>query len=472
MNDQASLCTVASRRLAFAIRVGIALLCLPLTFAWAASATDKFTLSLRDTAIQEVYEMLSRQGRVNILLGQGVTGSVSLNLFDATLDQAVHAVAEASGFVAERRSNGYFVLSREDAGMNAVSGNTEVRSFKIQYTDPATMTELLTKHLSRYGKITMVEERNLLVVEDLPDFLERIENVLGQVDLRPKQILIEAQILEISLDADQTYGVDWKVPFRVKDGSTGSIGQAALSPRSLAGFFFEVVTPDFEVFINALRTKGKVRTLSTPTLLVLEDEEAEVIVGDRTGFRVTTTINQITTESVEFVESGVILQVKAAVDRDGRVLLQVHPEVSTATLNGGIPSLTTTEVSTQMLADDGQGIFIGGLVKKNDSRTRDGLPGLSDIPLLGGLFSNTKERTLSTETVVVITPHIINGPEDLVSQAKRRRIAREEQAFQPRIDYVERTLPEEHLVHDADSPRHFFSPTPGAAVTPSSPSDR
>ena len=96
--------------------------------------------------------------------------------------------------------------------------------------------------------------------------------------------------------------------------------------------------------------RGRVRTLSTPTLLALEYEEPEVIVGDRLGFRVTTTINQVTTESVEFLESGVILKLKAWVDREGRLLLQVHPEVSTGVIDDGIPNQTTAEVTTTLLA--------------------------------------------------------------------------------------------------------------------------
>ena len=103
---------------------------------------------------------------------------------------------------------------------------------------------------------------------------------------------------------------------------------------------------------------GRVRTLSTPKLLALEHEEAEVIIGDRIGYRVTTTINQVTTESIEFLESGIILNVQPYVDRNGRIMMDIHPEVSTGTItNDGMPNQTTTEVTTQLLADDGQTIF-------------------------------------------------------------------------------------------------------------------
>ena len=342
----------------------------------------------------------------------------------------------------ENRSGTYFVLVREEAGKDAPDINTRIRSFKVQYTDPELVAALLEKHLSRFGKITTLTGRKLIVAEDLPDFLDRLGGMLAEIDVQPRQILIEAKILEIALDADQTYGIDWTIPFRL-EGGAGSFGQQALAPLNLAGLFIEAVTPEFEAFLNALHSNGRVRTLSAPKLLVLENQEAEVVVGDRIGYKVTTTINQVTTESIEFLESGVILKVKAAVDRSGRVLLDVHPEVSTGSVSAGIPSLTTTEVTTQLLADDGQKIFIGGLIKNSDSESRAGVPILRDIPLLGGLFSRTEQRSAATETIVLITPHVLSNERRLVSGSNARQIVAEERELKAKAQYLRRSLPSE-----------------------------
>ena len=398
------------------------------------------TLSFRDTGIEEVYEMLSRQAWVNILLGPGVSGSVSLNLYEVELDQAIRAIADAAGFAVEDRDGTYFVLTREDAGKDSTNSNTQIRSFKVQYTDTEIVAELLTKHLSRYGKLTTVPARRQIVVEDLPPFLERLDAMLAEIDAPPKQILIEAKILEISLDADQTYGIDWTVPFFSGD-AVGDIGVRGLNP-GLAGLFLNIVTPQFDLFLSALSSQGRVRTLSTPTLLVLENQEAEVLIGDRKGFRVTTTINQITTETIEFLQSGVILNVTAAVDRAGKVLLKIHPEVSNGTVQDGIPSQTTTEVTTQLLADDGQRIFIGGLLRTTDTVSRVGLPVLSQIPVLGALFSQNEERTVNTETVVLITPYIVD---ELVARDFDRTASRIEHhagELELKTDYLLGSLPQ------------------------------
>ena len=367
---------------------------------------EPITIVVRDTPIAEVFEMLARQERVNIVVGKDVEGRVSVSLYDVTLDHAVRAIAEAAGYVAERRRGAYIVLDREEAGKDAADGNTIVKSLKVQYSDPVKVAEILEKHLSRYGELTVLEARRLIVVEDLPGFIYRMRQLLREIDREPSQVLIEAKILEITLDESETYGINW-TQF-LQDGEAGDIGVQGLSTLGSPGFFFDYIDPEnLNAAMNALADDGRVRTLSTPTLLALEHEESEVVIGDRLGFRVTTTINQVTTESVEFLESGVILKFKAAVDSQGRVLLEIHPEVSSGVINDGLPSQTTAEVTTKLLAEDGQTVFIGGLLKDRIVENHSGAPYLKDIPILGWLFSRREDLTVSTETVVVVTCHVV-----------------------------------------------------------------
>jgi type II secretory pathway component GspD/PulD (secretin) len=155
---------------------------------------------------------------------------------------------------------------------------------------------------------------------------------------------------------------------------------------------------------------GRVRALATPSLLAMEHQEAEVIIGDRLGYSVTTTINNVSTESIQFLESGVILKVVPFIDRFGRIMMKIHPEVSTGTINEdtGIPDQATTEVTTHLLVEDGQTIFIGGLIRSNITSGHQGVPILEDIPLLNYFFTKDDNVALNTETIVMITPHIIN----------------------------------------------------------------
>lgn len=385
-----------------------------LALVWLLAATANageeergVTLSLRDTKLSEVMEMLSKSRHVNILLANGVAATVNLNLYDVDLDTAIRAIANAAGYAVERRYGSYFIVNPDQARNTAEGGLTVVRTFKIQYSDPAEVAAILNEHTSDVGKVTALAQRNMVVVEDRPDFVRRISRLISQIDLQPKMVLIEAQILEINLDHAHRYGIDWRHLFNSKDGE-GEVGQQGLAAANVQGFFLDILNSDFEVVVDALVQEGTARTLSTPKLLVQENEEAEVIVGDRQGYRETTTINQVTTESVKFLESGIILRVTPSVDQQGRVHLDVRPEVSTGSVQLGLPSQTTTSVTTQLLLDDGQTSFIGGLIKRNITRSQAGVPVLRRIPGLGRLFQSDDKAYNVTETVVLITPHIIH----------------------------------------------------------------
>jgi type II secretory pathway component GspD/PulD (secretin) len=376
----------------------------------------RVSVVVRDAPLAEVFEMMARTQRVNVLLGEGVEGNVSVNLFEVSLDRAIRAIADAAGYVVERRHGTYVVIKRDDAGKDSANGNTAIRAFKIEHSDPEKVSAIVEKHLSRYGEVTILEERRLLVVEDLPEFLYRIEQLLSEIDRDPRLIFIEARILEIRLDEEESLGIDWEAFFK-----NGSVGVRDFAFPG-TGFFFDLVNSDIEVQIDALTDKGRVRTLSTPTLLAVEHQEAEVVIGDRLGFRVTTTINQVTTESVEFLQSGVILRFTASVDRQGRIVLDIHPEVSNGFILDGLPQQRTTEVTTRLRTESGQSVFIAGLIRDSETDTRRGVPFLMDIPLLGHAFSRTVTTDLNTETVVILTAHIVGEETELVNDRKLRRV--------------------------------------------------
>ena len=188
----------------------------------------KISLTLREVAISEVMEMLSRSAKVNILLSDDVEGDVSVNLYGVGIDEAINSIASAAGYAIERRGGSYFVVNRDEAGRHSPGGPTELRTFKIQYSEPDVIKQILENHLSSYGKITTLNQRRLLVVEDTPFFLDRITALLKELDRRPKQILIKAQILEIALKDSESYGIEWSKIFSYDDGD-GAFGLRAVS---------------------------------------------------------------------------------------------------------------------------------------------------------------------------------------------------------------------------------------------------
>jgi type II secretory pathway component GspD/PulD (secretin) len=384
-----------------------------------SSERGRITLVVRDASIAEVCEMLSRHERVNIMLGEGVEGDVSISLYDESFDRVVRAVAEAGGYVAARRGRGYAILDRDSLGKDAVDGNTIIRTMQVHYTEASVVAEILEKHLSRYGELTVLSERELIVVEDLPEFVDRIAALLDEIDRQPRQILIEAKIFEVSLEESQNLGIDWVRTFEAFDG-VAEVGVVGLANPAQPGLVFDIITPEMIVLLTSLADDGRVRTLATPSLLTLEHEEAEVVIGDRLGYRVITTQNTITSESVEFLESGVILRIEAAVDRSGRIMLAVHPEVSTGVIDDGLPSQTTTEVTTRLIAEDGRPVFIAGLIRDRSTARDRGIPYLKDIPVAKYLFSRDESFGLRTETVVILTAHAVDASRERAAGEKTR----------------------------------------------------
>lgn len=416
-----------------------ALICVSLPGQAAAPAkgakgevAERVTLNFRESPIQDVFDVLSRKDKVNIVLSKGVSGTVSLNLYNVTVREAIYRVAESAGYAVEYRNGDYLILERKEIGLERPGGLTQLRAFKVQYSDPKQVAEILSKYVSRYGKVMPLNDRRMIVVEDTEEFLDRAAKLLRQLDAEPKQVLIEAKVLEVTLDDGEAYGVDWSKIFGTPggSGSSGSYGTSGLAAGSVAGgpvapgFFFSLMNSRLQLFLEAKATRSRVRTLSTPKLLALEDQEAKAVIGNSTGYKVTTTINQVTTESVLFLESGVILKVTPSVDEQGRIRLKVHPEVSSTTLNAGIPDKKSTEVTTELLCEDGQSVFIGGLIKNISSRDKTGVPILGDIPGVGRLFSTTTESVNNTETVIIITPRIVRNrePGDALAEQKAGEI--------------------------------------------------
>ena len=384
-----------------------------IVLALPANAQDvehRISMTMKDADLADVMDMISREQRVNVFVSTDSAETVSFSIYDMTLPDAIKSIASAAGMAVEHYDGNYFIVDRDEAGKYAPDALTQVQSYRLQYVSVDEIESLLQPYLSEYGELSVFDEHNLFLVEDTPAFLRRVDSLVQTIDQPPTQILIEAKILEITLTDEDSYGLDWIKTFGSNDGN-GDFGTQGLGTPTSPGFFFDYANPDFAATLNALTSQGRVRTLSSPKLLAIENEESSVIIGDRRGYSVTTTINQVTSETIEFLESGVILRVTPSVDAEGRVMMEVHPEVSTGVIDPltGIPSQATTEVTTNMIVPDGKTIFVGGLIKHRIDESKSGVPIIGRIPGIGRLFSNRNQITTNTETIVLITPTVVRS---------------------------------------------------------------
>lgn len=404
----------------------------------AEEVEHRISMTMKDADLADVMDMISREQRVNVFVSTDNDETVSFSLYDMTLPDAIRSIANAAGLAVEYYDGNYYIVERAEAGKYAPDALTRVKTFELQYNNVSEMQTLLEPYLSEYGEITVFNDRNVFLVEDTPEFLRRITKLVKEIDQPPTQILIEAKILEITLTDDDSYGLDW-IKFFDSDGGGGDFGTQALADPQSPGFFFDYATPNIAATLSALTSQGRVRTLSTPKLLALENKESSVIIGDRRGYSVTTTINQVTTESVEFLESGVILRVTPSVDDDGQVMMDIHPEVSTGVIDpvSGIPSQTTTEVTTRMIVPDGETIFVGGLIKHRVEESKRGVPIIGRVPVIGRLFSNRQMAISNTETVVLITPRVVTNKTPRVDEGVTDEIDKFEQDQSEQTDELD-----------------------------------
>ncbi len=269
--------------------------------------------------------------------------------------------------------------------------------------------------------ITSDDNNNAIIVFSTPRVYALIESALHQLDVPPVQILIEAAITEVTLNNDLRYGVQWNFT----SGNTNTVltdskvGTDLV--RAVPGFSFLFANQSLSAVLNSLETKTKVNVVSAPKLLVLNNQPAMLQVGDQVPVLTqssTSTIagNAPVINSIEYRDTGVILKVTPRVNASGVVLLDISQEVSdVSTTSGsavGSPTISTRKISTSVAVKDGEVMALGGLIRNTQSREKIGLPFLSQIPVIGGLFGRQGRVEDRTELIVLLKPRVVRSIDD------------------------------------------------------------
>ncbi len=391
--------------------------------------TDSNGISIRSENVDltSFLRLFSELGDVNIIAGQDVTGTVSVNLTDVPFEEALTAILGVAGFTHYRVGSIIYVTSEaRKAELPVAASDLTIESFRIDYVQPEEMRLTVAELLSPSGKVWL-NSGDLLVVQDAPEYLAQIESLISEVDVPPLQVRISAKLINIDRDDNLNIGVGFDTaPFTAGGLEVLTSGFATPFPfggeelaATSTGLFAGTLQNDFKVFIEALEEYSDVEILASPEILVVDRETARIQVGEKLGFRITTTTETASLESVEFLEVGTVLEVTPFISDDGLIRLEVSPKVSTGVVDTtGLPSESTTEITTTMLIRDGQTIVIGGLLNATRQRIRAQIPFLGDLPFIGGLFGRRRWIDNKSEVVVLLTPHII-GPTPSVAMERR-----------------------------------------------------
>lgn len=303
-------------------------------------------------------------------------------------------------------------------------------------------------------RITPIEENNQLLIMSTPGEYDSILAAIRRLDVSPLQVQIEAKVLEVTLSGDLQFGVQWwldglinaggnntgyqyNYPFAPKNGladrTRASLGGSV--PPSVNGgngLFYTFLNRNFQVALNALQSSGNSKILSAPSMVVLNNQQAQITVGTQVpitqisygGIPLTSTGTTASSSSgaltstvgqVSYISTGVTLNVKPRVNPGGLVYMEVDQEVSapgTPAAGSTNPPISQRAVNTQIAVQSGQTVLLGGLISENDIDSDSGVPGLSKVPLLGKLFGNTSRTRARTEIIVLITPQVITNAEE------------------------------------------------------------
>lgn len=290
-------------------------------------------------------------------------------------------------------------------------------------------------------RISSVDANNQLLVRARPAQWQEILGAVKQLDVPPLQVQIETRVFEVDLVGDLQYGVQWYLQGLAGGSENSSGGYTPGNPEAhrmigLGGgltsnstntysgqpFFYSFLSSNgkFQVAINALESSSNTKTLSAPSLVVLNNQVAHIQVGDQIPVNqtyysgLTTGTTATTVGQVEYIPTGIILDVQPRVNPGGLVYLNIDQQVSqTGAQNAqGNYTISQRQVATQLGVQNGQTVLLGGLIQQTDTDTGQGVPFLSDIPILGKLFGSTGKNKTRSELIVLITPRVITNGED------------------------------------------------------------
>lgn len=385
---------------------------------------DKLTLVARDAPLADVLGVIAEQHGLNLVTAGNPTERISLTLNDVTLDQTLNALLSNHGYTWSRQG-GIIVVTKFDGekkGSPFVQGRA-VRVFDLNYLKASDADKVVKGLLSPVGQSFFVERspldklrtREQLAVEDLPPYLDRVEEYLLQVDQPPRQVLVEANILQVTLKDNYKHGVNFNSMAQLSgaDITFGAAGLADAATTPMA--FMHIKGAHLESFIECLKSTTDTKTLASPKVFVLNGQEAKIQIGGKIGYLETTTTQTSTLQSVNFLPIGVILHVTPVITRDGRIIMQVQPEVSTGRINPTtkLPDSETTQVDTRVMMEDGQAIVIGGLIKESDNEVVNKLYGLGDLWGIGWLFQNRTTEREKNEIIITLRTYIAPYPPDM-----------------------------------------------------------
>ena len=403
-------------------------------------------MSFSDADIKDVLKAFSRDYGISIVIEEAIEGKVTANFADVTVGEALESVLAMAGCGWERRGD-IIMVSQE---------KPVKRVFSVGYKLNENLTLQIQSLLSDAGQLVVDPSSSSIMVIDRAPNIEMIDAFLNLSDLRKKQVMIEAKIVEVNLGKDDELGGNWEFlnlsVFGMKGVSsdvmqnlapeyatdnygrgTSGTGDDELPYR---GFQFQVSNTDADFLLQALARDTKLDLLSAPRVATMNNEPAVMRVIEKVPYVSSLTeltqyghVNSKT--EIEFEEVGITLEATPQIAPDGAIFLKIRPEISEVVeWFNGTPVVDKRSVETTIKVMDGGTVIIGGLLKDTTLQSVTKTPILGDIPGLGVLFRGKRESKTKAELLIFISPVIIDD----------EQIAREIEAREESLDSMRRQI--------------------------------
>jgi type IV pilus assembly protein PilQ len=382
------------------------------------------SLDLRNVDISSVLQVFSKETGINVIAGHDVYGKVSVILNNVTPEDALDIILKSNGYTYIREGDMVQVFSStEPARIEELPDGSFVRTFMIDYIDPEELLLTLTKLMPENTNVYSTKGSKTIIIKGSASDIKRAEVLIRNLDIPPREVMVEAKVISVSLSEGQSLGMNhlWTNPNNTNEKlkSTGNVvnspdwfnpTESPTAANSPSGLYYEITNQDIQSIVEALSTRTGFHVLSSPKVMALNDQRAEIKTGSQLGYNVSTVTNGVVSNTVQFLDVGTKLDITPSIKSDGLIKMEIHPEISDGIIDKstGLPSKTSTETTTQLIVKDGQVVIIGGLIRDSVQKEVHGIPVLMDLPIIGSLFKRTELSAEKSEIIVLISPHIVN----------------------------------------------------------------
>ncbi len=395
-----------------------------------------FTMDVEGADVRTVIRAIAEFSGRNIVVGQGVKGTVRVSLRDVGWQEALRTILRSNGL--DYTEDGGILRVDDAARLQAEAVDREsarakqlelipleTRVIRLNYANAPELEGALAASLSRRGTIKNDKRTNSIIVTDLPSTLDAIERMATELDTTTPQIEITAKLVDVDAEALRGMGIEWNIGQESKFFTGPNAATAHVpnpGPGQDLGAQHDTPIPDpatrisygifqdwgsFEAQVQMLEQNRKANIISNPRVTTVDNREAKIVVGQK----IPLIVQDVAGNPVSQLQTiGIQLKVTPHLTEEKKIILDLHPEVSDlsaqSTVQGGV-IINTSEADTRVMVEDGQTAVIGGLIRTNDSKVRKGVPLLKDLPLLGILFRSENTVRQNRELLIFVTPRLM-----------------------------------------------------------------